>query len=213
MARSQALNEHMREASRALILETALKLFSKHGYDRTSIRMIAEEAGISQGLLYNYFPSKEKALEAIFDQSMSDVQESFSIADAATSPGERIARLVRGAFQIVKENQEFWKLGYSLRMQPGVLAGLSKKTRTSMGFIGETLTRYLREAGNKNPDVEAAILFAVIDGVSQHYVLDPARYPLDAVAEGIIERFQQSATFRPQSSGVARVERAPRRSR
>lgn len=195
MARSQALNEQMREASRALILETALKLFSEHGYDRTSIKMIAESAGISQGLLYNYFTSKDDVLQAIVDQSMSDVQKSFAIADAASAPGERIERLVRGAFQIVKENQSFWRLTYGLRMQPSVLAGLTKQTRKSMAYIRETLTRYLREAGVREPEIEAAILFAVIDGVSQHYVLEP-RYPLDAVADRIIERFRPKARSR-----------------
>lgn len=190
MARSQVLNEQMREASRALILETALQLFSKHGYDRTSIKMIAEVAGISQGLLYNYFASKDAVLEAIFEQSMSDVEASFSIADAAASPGERIERLVRGAFEILKENQRFWRLTYGLRMQADVLTGLSKRVRKSTSFIRDTLTRYLREAGAEKPEIEAAILFAVIDGVSQHYVLDATRYPLDAVADRIIQRFR-----------------------
>ncbi|MGH7710060.1 MAG: TetR/AcrR family transcriptional regulator [Gemmatimonadaceae bacterium] len=204
MARSQALNEQMREASRARILETALELFSEHGYDRTSIRMIAEAAGISQGLLYNYFASKDEVLEAIVDQSMSDVQESFAIAEAGGSPAERIERLVRGAFEILRKNERFWRLSYSLRMQPGVLAGLSKRTRKSMSAIRQTLARYLREAGVDDPELEASILFALIDGVSQHYVLESGRYPLDAVAARIIERFQ------PARRSAARRKRASR---
>jgi hypothetical protein len=39
--------------------------------------------------------------------------------------------------------------------------------------------------------LEAAVLFATIDGVSQHYALDPERYPLDAVAERIISRYDR----------------------
>ena len=58
MARSEQLNKEMREASTRRILKTALRLFAAHGYAGTSIRMIAESAGISVGLLYNYFPSK-----------------------------------------------------------------------------------------------------------------------------------------------------------
>ena len=49
--------------------------------------------------------------------------------------------------------------------------------------IRRTLQGYLRDAGVARPDVEAAVLFALIDGISQHYVLDPQRYPLDAVTE------------------------------
>ena len=194
MGRSQTLNEQMRETSRALILETALKLFSAHGFDGTSIRMIAEAAGISQGLLYNYFASKDEVLEAIFDQSMNDVRLSFALAETSGSPAERIEALVRGAFAILRKNQNFWRLSYALRMQPGVLGSLAKRTRKATATIQQTLARYLREAGADAPELEAAILFAVIDGVSQHYVLDPTRYPLDAVADRIIKRFQPNAT-------------------
>jgi len=51
------------------------------------------------------------------------------------------------------------------------------------------LQGYLRDAGVPNPEIEAAVLFALIDGISQHYVLDPQRYPLNAVTELIVSRF------------------------
>ena len=47
------------ERSRALILEAALQLFSKQGYRGTSIREIAEAAGLSTGNVYHHFPDKE----------------------------------------------------------------------------------------------------------------------------------------------------------
>jgi hypothetical protein len=74
-------------------------------------------------------------------------------------------------------------------MQPGVLGSLAKRTRKSTALIQETLARYQRDAGSEAPELEAAMLFAVIDGVSQHYVLDPSRYPIDAVADRIVQRF------------------------
>ena len=86
-------------------------------------------------------------------------------------------------------------------MQQGVLAGLAKQTRKSTAMIRQTLTRYLRDARSDEPELDAAILFAIIDGVSQHYVLEPTRYPLDAVADRIIQRFQPV---------VARTNRAAR---
>jgi AcrR family transcriptional regulator len=187
--RSQALNQRMREDSRARILRAALRLFAKHGYDRTSIAMIASGAGISQGLLYNYFAGKKGLLRAIFEASMRDVEESFALADAAPSAAERIERLVHGAFTILRRNQDFWRLSYGLRMQPSVLAGLGKRTSEWSTAIRATLARYLRELGVDEPELEAAVLFAVIDGVSQHYVLEASTYPLDAVAEQIIRRF------------------------
>jgi len=190
--RSKALNRRMREDSRARILRTALRLFAKHGYDRTSVAMIAGTAGISQGLLYNYFPGKKGLLRAIFQESMHDVEESFALAEAAPPP-ERIERLVRGAFTILRRNQDYWRLSYGLRMQPGVLAGLGKRTAEWTAAIRGTLARYLREVGAEQEELEAAVLFALIDGVSQHYVLEPSTYPLDAVADQIIRRFNPAA--------------------
>lgn len=187
--RSKALNQRMRADSRERILRTALRLFAKHGYDRTSIAMIASAAGISQGLLYNYFAGKEELLRAIFAESMHDVEESFALAETAPAPGDRIAMLVRGAFAILRRNQDFWRLSYGLRMQPGVLTGLGKRTTEWTAAIRETLARYLSDAGVEEPELEASVLFALIDGVSQHYVLEPSSYPLDAVADRIVRRF------------------------
>jgi AcrR family transcriptional regulator len=187
--RSEALNQRMRERSRARILKTALRLFAKHGYDRTSIGMIAKAAGISQGLLYIYFPSKEAVLHAIFEQSMGDVQESFARADAVSAPRDRLEELVRGAFEILRRNQDFWRLSYAVRMQPAVVAGLGKRLSDWTKTIRATLARYLADAGVKHPALEAEVLFALIDGASQHFVLEPNRYPLDAVADRIVSRF------------------------
>ncbi len=54
--------------SRAVILEAALQLFSKQGYRGTSIREIAEEAGLSTGNVYHHFPDKEALFRTLLDQ-------------------------------------------------------------------------------------------------------------------------------------------------
>lgn len=43
------------EQTRALILETAMRLFQERGYDKTTMRAIAQEAGVSVGNAYYYF--------------------------------------------------------------------------------------------------------------------------------------------------------------
>ncbi len=54
--------------SRGLILEAALQLFSTHGYRGTSIREIAEAAGLSTGNVYHHFPDKEALFRTLLDQ-------------------------------------------------------------------------------------------------------------------------------------------------
>jgi AcrR family transcriptional regulator len=189
MARSAQLNQRMREASRRRILKSALRLFATHGYAGTSIRMIARAAGISVGLLYNYFPSKADLLGALFEESMRDVQASFASAEAASTPAERIERLVRSSFEILDANRDFWRMSYGVRMQPAVVAGLGKRLHAWTTTIQSTLARYVKDAGSRQPEVDGALLFALIDGVSQHYVLDSRAYPLGAVADGIVALF------------------------
>jgi AcrR family transcriptional regulator len=54
------------EATRALIVDTALRLFTERGYDRTTMRAIAAEAGISVGNAYYYFSSKQELIQGFY---------------------------------------------------------------------------------------------------------------------------------------------------
>ncbi|MDH6576668.1 TetR family transcriptional regulator [Kitasatospora sp. MAP5-34] len=56
------------EQTRALILETAMRLFKERGYDKTTMRAIAAEAGVSVGNAYYYFASKEFLIQGFYDQ-------------------------------------------------------------------------------------------------------------------------------------------------
>jgi AcrR family transcriptional regulator len=186
--RTPEQNEQIRAATRERIVGAALALFAEHGYQDTSVRMIAEAAGVAQGLLYSHFEGKQALLHAIFEESVGDVRESFAVADEAP-PAERLERLIRGSFEVLQRNLPFWRLSYGVRMQPAVLAGLGSALHEWTTTIRRTLQGYLRDAGVPNPDVEAAVLFALIDGISQHYVLDPQRYPLESVTELVVARF------------------------
>lgn len=187
--RTAEQNQALREESRARIIAAALRLFGTHGYERTTVRMIAEEAGVAQGLMYQHFAGKEELLRAIFQQSIQDVYTSFAEAEAG-DPGEPpVARIIRAAFAVLQRRLDFWRLSYGVRMQQSVLEALGGAVPDWSQTIRATLERALRAAGAPRPEVEAAILFATIDGVAQHYVLDPAHYPLDAVVEALVERY------------------------
>jgi AcrR family transcriptional regulator len=189
--RAEWLNQRLREESRARIIEHALRLFGAHGYDRTTIKRIAEAAEISQGLIYRYFESKDALLQAIFEQSMADVRASFAAAAGEAEPKARIERLIRASFEILQQNELFWRLSYGVRMQASVLEGLGEQVAQWTNEIQSVLEEFLRAAGEPEPEVEAAVLFALIDGVSQHYVLSPDRYPLEAVIERIVAEYRQ----------------------
>ena len=58
--------DEIRTGSKARIMQAALEVFSEEGFDKASISKIAGRAGVSKGLMYNYFKSKEELIKTIF---------------------------------------------------------------------------------------------------------------------------------------------------
>ena len=56
------------EQTRSLILETALKMFGERGYEETTMRAVAEEAGVALGNTYYHFRSKEHLIQAYYER-------------------------------------------------------------------------------------------------------------------------------------------------
>jgi AcrR family transcriptional regulator len=81
------------EATRQLILDTALRLFRERGYAETTMRAIAKEAGVAVGNAYYYFDSKEHLIQGFYDRSQTALRE----ASAPILAGERdFAARLRG---------------------------------------------------------------------------------------------------------------------
>jgi AcrR family transcriptional regulator len=192
--RREEHNEALRAETRAKIMEAALTLFGERGYEGTTIAQIANAAGVAQGLMYRHFASKEHLLAAIFAQSIAEVRASFAAAEASGSPEERIGALIHSAFATVRHNLRFWKLSYASRNQIPVLHALGTDVTSWTNEILATLEGYFRATGWPNPQLEAAILFATIDGISQHYALNPAHYPLDAIEHALTQKYQRAPT-------------------
>lgn len=66
MAKSDSAKTSKGEQTRSVILETALELFREHGYEATTMRGIAERAGVALGNAYYYFHSKEYLIQAFY---------------------------------------------------------------------------------------------------------------------------------------------------
>jgi AcrR family transcriptional regulator len=60
------------EATRQLILTTALRMFREQGYEKTTMRAVAAAAGVSVGNAYYYFASKEHLVQAFYDRTQAE---------------------------------------------------------------------------------------------------------------------------------------------
>ena len=54
------LREQKKERTKGAILDAALKLFTRKGYENTSIEELAAEAGVGKGTIYSYFKTKSE---------------------------------------------------------------------------------------------------------------------------------------------------------
>jgi len=181
--------EEIRESKRALIMNTALKLFAEEGYYITSISKIASEANISKGNLYNYFESKENLLSEIFHLGLKEIFESFDPNHDGVLTEDELKLFIDKSFLKLKDNLAFWKLYFILIMKPSVFKIYKKQFMELIIPLIQTLENYYSAKGSKNPNAEARLLGATLDGVGMNYVFDPENFPLNIVKNIIIEKY------------------------
>lgn len=174
---------------RQRIFKASLHLFARHGYEATTIRMIAREANISLGLLYNYFNGKDAVLREIYEKSVIDMMRAFMVHEESSHPEEKFERLIHQIFRSVRKNLLFYKLFYSIRTQPSVQKLLAPRFAGLNRYIHANLESLLVELGYRDYETEARLLYALIDGTSMHYLLAPRQYPLEAVEKAILRRY------------------------
>jgi AcrR family transcriptional regulator len=85
------------EATRSKILDAALELFRDRGFEATTMREIAERAGVATGAAYYYFDSKDAIVLAFYDQAQKDM--TARLEDVLAGSRDLAAR-VRGIVQV-----------------------------------------------------------------------------------------------------------------
>ncbi|MFI8190628.1 TetR family transcriptional regulator [Streptomyces sp. NPDC085946] len=96
------------EQTRARILETAMRLFRERGYDRTTMRAIAQEAGVSVGNAYYYFEGKEHLIQGFYDRIAAEHQVAVREVLARESDLEaRLAGVLKAWLDIATPYHEF----------------------------------------------------------------------------------------------------------
>jgi AcrR family transcriptional regulator len=112
--------KEIREEKMTHIMEVALEHFANEGYYRTTINHIARHAGISKGLMYNYFEGKEALLKAIIHKSVNEVYKYLDIDRDGYLSEEEFEFFVRKINVLLKEKKYFWRLLMQLIMQNDV---------------------------------------------------------------------------------------------
>jgi AcrR family transcriptional regulator len=103
-----ALTRSASEATRSLILTTALDAFRRRGVNAVTMRDIAQSAGVALGAAYYYFPSKEAMVQAYYDQVQADhlAKVSSELALGKHNLLERLKIAFHSKVEILKGDRE-----------------------------------------------------------------------------------------------------------
>jgi len=98
------------EDRREQIMDAALRVFAQKGFTRATNREIAREAGVTSGLIYHYFDSKDALLKAIIEQR-SPLQMVRDLSPQMLAmPPEALLRLIVGQMLAIVEDERFVQL-------------------------------------------------------------------------------------------------------
>ncbi len=187
--RTEQQYEAIREQKRELIISTALKLFAQNGYHHASIEMIAKQAGISKGLMYNYFESKEALMRAILKKGVEEMMDIFDPNHDGILEEQELKDFINDSFKMLKENLEFWKLYFSVSLQPPIFSLVKEMVDELMGPLMNMTTGYFKSKGFKDPEMESVIFGALMDGIAFQYIMNPETFPVDKIKKTLIEKY------------------------
>lgn len=123
--------------ARDRILVAAAHLYAMRGYSGTSIREIAERAGVTKPLIYYHFESKERLYGCLFQDAMQvGFQEVEKVLQSTVSPLERLKELIRAQVALARRAPGIYGFVHAVLTMPGLIP---------LGFdYKETGRRYLR---------------------------------------------------------------------
>jgi len=171
------------------IVDAAITLFGENGFHNTSISQIAKNAGVSKGLMYNYFESKEELLKYIFDMGAGKLIENFDPNRDGVLTKEEFIFYIQDVFIQMQRDRDFWLLFFNILSQPSIMQIVADRMFDVIGPMMKELTDYFINKGCEDPEAETRYFVAVMDGVGIHYILDPENYPIRSVIKKIIKEF------------------------
>ena len=156
------------------IIETAEKLFADKGFDGTSVRDIADEAGINVAMISYYFGSKEKLLEALFTYRAegTTLKLEAMLKDKEQSPLEKVNTLIEYYIEKFHNQPCFHKI--MSREQVTSKHSATSELISRFKKNNQQLIKELIQEGQKSGDfvknIDIPILMATLIATTSHMV-------------------------------------------
>lgn len=184
--------------TREQILDASLRLFSEKGFARTSVRDIAQAAGITDAAIYYHFASKRDLFEALLDErGFTAALESLERAEITAGPTEAIPAMALRALAFVYQNLDLMKVLMVEAMADDPVATeeyqiLVERWKKANARI---LRFYVEQGLLRTEDVDelAAQLVITILGALADFMMSSATAPADGAVPPALNRHVETA--------------------
>ena len=179
--------ERTRQQHRDEIISAATDLFAEHGYEGTSMQMIADQAEISVGKLYLHFEGKESIYREVMDYHAGEIRRrSGEAIDPSMSPIDKIRARTMAVIEYIEENEAFVRF-YVSEMEGGG-KGCCQMEESEHTMHMEEYTALIREAIETGdiPDEDPELITAMIHGAGHAmmaHIVEKGDMPYRKVAE------------------------------
>lgn len=192
MPRTPEENDRIRQASKEKIRAAAMGLFIKQGYYVTSISDIAKQAGISKGLLYNYYKGKEELLSEMVEARIKEVVEVMEEAVTLNTPREQLEHIINGAIDNIHQKPEVHRFYLHLQTQPESDEELKKYSHL---IIEENVRQFefqckiFESMGETEPRKRSLYFSSVLQGIMLMISTYHQGFPIEEIKNQIINEF------------------------
>jgi AcrR family transcriptional regulator len=184
-------------AKQVQLLDTAERLFSEKGFDGTSVRDIAEEAGINTAMISYYFGSKEKLMEAIFEQRSLNVREKIDelLEDQGMGPLEKMYSLLDEYVEKIVKGKQFHRIllcEQVINKNPVIIEMVGKIKARNLSSINEIISLGQKK-GLFNKDIDVPMMMNSLIGTISHMLVSLDFYrsyhKLEGMSDEDFEKF------------------------
>lgn len=165
-------------------------MFNRHGYEATSMGMLASELGVSKSAIYHHVSSKQEILKMALDQALDELEEVLGEAEALTSHGAaRLEQALRATVQVLIVEMPSVTLLLRLRGNSEVETDALQRRReitTRFGAIVEDGQRDSSIASSVPPRRIARLLLGMVNSIVDWYRPGESRATPDQMEESIL---------------------------
>ncbi len=183
--------EAIRQKSRRKILEAALQLFAEKGYLPTSMDTIARRAGVSKGLVYNYFHGKEHLLRTLLEEELTRLFDRLDPETAGREPGQLLLQIIHWNFDLLHNDTGHLKLLVSLSTQSHVHTFLRDIIARILEEKWSVAVKMFAALGEPDPKMAALFFGGILDGIGYDWLLMGEEYPLEEMRRFMIEEYKR----------------------